>query len=280
MREIHVAELTAAVARLVQEANFVLEADVQAALAGARRQEAGPTGQAILLEIIENADLAAGDRVPMCQDTGTVIVFLTVGQAVHFVGGDLKAAINAGVARGYREGLLRMSMLRDPIDRVNSKDNTPAMIHIDLVPGDQVHLVLDCKGGGAENMSRLAMLKPSDGWEGVRQFVIDTVARAGPNACPPLIVGVGIGGNFERCALLAKGSLLRPVGAPNPDPAWAAREQELLAAVNALGVGPMGLGGTVTALAVHIDVMGCHIAALPVAVNIECHSHRHKSITL
>ncbi|OTA41424.1 MAG: fumarate hydratase [Symbiobacterium thermophilum] len=280
MREIHVDQVAEAVARLVQEANFKLSDDVVRALSQAQSLEEAPVGQTVLLQIVENYTIAETEQVPMCQDTGVALVFLEIGQDVHLVGGDLYEAINRGVARGYTEGRLRMSMLNDPIKRVNTRDNTPAMIYVDIVPGDQLRIKVDTKGGGSENMSQLKMLPPSAGWEGAKRFIVETVAAAGPNACPPLVVGVGIGGNFDKCALLAKKALLREVGAPNPDPEWAAREQELLTEINKLGVGPMGLGGTVTALAVHIEVMGCHITALPVAVNIECHSHRHKEVTL
>jgi len=280
VREIHVDQIKETIARLVQEANFKLEPDVTQALARAQTLEEAPVGQAILMQIINNASIAESEQVPMCQDTGAALVFLEIGQDVHLVGGNLYDAVNAGVAKGYTEGYLRMSMLDDPIRRVNTRNNTPAMIYVDIVPGDKVKITVDCKGGGSENMSQLKMLPPSAGWEGAKKFIIETVANAGPNACPPLIVGVGIGGNFDKCALLAKKALLRPVGSPNPDPDWAAREQELLTEINKLGVGPMGLGGTVTALAVHIEVMGCHITALPVAVNIECHSHRHKEAVL
>ncbi|MFZ5813805.1 MAG: fumarate hydratase [Bacillota bacterium] len=280
MREIHVDQIAETVARLVQEANFKLEADVTNALSRARSLEEAPVGQTVLMQIVENYTIAETENVPMCQDTGVALIFLEIGQDVHLVGGDLYEAVNRGVAKGYTEGYLRMSMLNDPIKRVNTKNNTPAMIYVDIVPGDKVKIKADCKGGGSENMSQLKMLPPSAGWEGAKRFIVETVANAGPNACPPLIVGVGIGGNFDKSALLAKKSLLRHVGEPNPDPEWAAREQELLEEINKLGVGPMGLGGTVTALAVHIEVMGCHITALPVAVNIECHSHRHKEATL
>ena len=280
MREIHVDQIAETVARLVQEANFKLEDDVKAALSRARSLEEAPVGEAILLQLVENYTIAETEWVPMCQDTGAALVFLEIGQDVHLVGGSLTEAVNAGVAKGYTEGYLRMSMLNDPIKRVNTRNNTPAFIYTEIVPGDKLKIKVDCKGGGSENMSQLKMLPPSAGWEGAKKFIIETVANAGPNACPPLIVGVGIGGNFDKCALLAKKSLLRPVGSPNPDPEWAAREQELLEEINKLGVGPMGLGGTVTALAVHIEVMGCHITALPVAVNIECHSHRHKEAVL
>ncbi|HLN64276.1 MAG TPA: fumarate hydratase [Symbiobacteriaceae bacterium] len=280
MREIHVDQIAETVARLVQEANYKLESDVTNALARATSLEEAPVGQAILMQIKENYTIAETERVPMCQDTGVALVFLEIGQDVHLVGGGLTEAVNRGVAKGYKEGFLRMSMLNDPIKRVNTRDNTPALIYTELVPGDQVKVKVDCKGGGSENMSQLKMLPPSAGWEGAKRFIVETVANAGPNACPPLIVGVGIGGNFDKSALLAKKSLLRHVGDPNSDPDWAAREQELLEEINKLGVGPMGLGGLVTALAVHIETFGCHITALPVAVNIECHSHRHKEAVL
>lgn len=280
MREIHVDQIAETVARLVQEANFKLEDDVTAALSKAKTLEEASVGQTVLLQIVENYTIAETERVPMCQDTGVALVFLEIGQDLHLVGGSLTDAINRGVAKGYTEGYLRMSMLNDPIKRVNTKNNTPAMIYTDIVPGDKLKIKVDCKGGGSENMSQLKMLPPSAGWEGAKRFIVEAVANAGPNACPPLIVGVGIGGNFDKSALLAKKSLLRHVGHPNADPEWAAREQELLAEINKLGVGPMGLGGTVTALAVHVEVFGCHITALPVAVNIECHSHRHKEATL
>ncbi len=280
MREIHVDQIAETVARLVQEANFKLEDDVKDALGKLQSLEEAPVGQAVMMQIVENYTIAETEQVPMCQDTGVALVFLEIGQDVHLTGGSLTEAINAGVAKGYTEGYLRMSMLNDPIKRVNTKNNTPAMVYTEIVPGDKLKIKVDCKGGGSENMSKLVMLPPSAGWEGAKRFIIETVANAGPNACPPLLVGVGIGGNFDKSALLAKKSLLRHTGAPNPDPEWAAREQELLDEINKLGVGPMGLGGTQTAFGVHIEVMGCHITALPVAVNIECHSHRHKEATL
>lgn len=280
MREIHVDQIAEVVTKLVQEANFKLEPDVTDALTRARSLEEAPVGQTILMQIVENYTIAETERVPMCQDTGVALIFLEIGQDVHLVGGALSDAINRGVAQGYTEGYLRMSMLNDPIKRANTKNNTPAMIYTEIVPGDQVKIKVDCKGGGSENMSQLKMLPPSAGWEGAKRFIIEAVANAGPNACPPLLVGVGIGGNFDKSALLAKKSLLRHVGDSNPDPDWAARELELFDEINKLGVGPMGLGGTQTAFGVHIEVLGCHITALPVAVNIECHSHRHKEVVL
>ncbi len=280
MRELHVEKITEAVATMVQEANYRLEPDMIKALDQARSLEEAPVGQAVLAQLVQNYTIADQESVPMCQDTGVAMVFLEIGQDLHLVGGDLTEAIDAGVAKGYTEGYLRMSMLNDPLKRVNTRNNTPAFIYTSIVPGDQLKIKVDCKGGGSENMSKLVMLPPSAGWEGAKRFIVETVANAGPNACPPLVVGVGIGGNFDKSALLAKKSLLRHVGEPNPDPDWAAREQELLTEINKLGVGPMGLGGTVTALGVHIEVMGCHITALPVAVNIECHAHRHKEVVL
>lgn len=280
VREIHVDQIAKVVTDLVQEANFKLEPDVTEALTRARSLEEAPVGQTILMQIVENYTIAENERVPMCQDTGVALIFLEIGQDVHLVGGALSEAINRGVAQGYTEGYLRMSMLNDPIKRANTKNNTPAMIYTEIVPGDKVKIKVDCKGGGSENMSQLKMLPPSAGWEGAKRFIVETVANAGPNACPPLLVGVGIGGNFDKSALLAKKSLLRHVGEPHPDPEWAARELELFDEINKLGVGPMGLGGTQTAFGVHIEVLGCHITALPVAVNIECHSHRHKEAVL
>lgn len=280
MRELHVDQVAEAITNLVMEANYVLEPDVMAALEKARADEPSPVGQAVLQQLVENAGLACSERVPMCQDTGNALVFLEVGQDLHLVGGDLYGAVNRGVSRGYTEGYLRKSILDDPIRRKNTGDNTPAFIYTDIVPGDRLRIRVVTKGGGAENMGQLRMLPPSAGWEGARRFIVEAVAAAGPNACPPLLVGVGVGGNFDKVALLAKKALLRPVGQPHPDPEWAAREQDLLTEINKLGVGPMGLGGKVTAFAVHIETMPCHITSLPVAVNIECHAHRHKEVVL
>lgn len=280
MRELHVDQVAETIANLVMEANYVLEPDVVAALEKARNDEPSPVGQAVLHQLAENAELARTERVPMCQDTGNALIFLEIGQDLHFVGGDLYEAINRGVARGYVDGYLRKSILDDPIRRKNTGNNTPAFIYTDIVPGDKLRIRVAAKGGGAENMGQLRMLPPSAGWEGAKKFIVEAVAAAGPNACPPLLIGVGVGGNFDKVALLAKKALLRPIGQPNPDPDWAAREQELLTEINKLGVGPMGLGGKVTAFAVHIETMACHITALPVAVNIECHSHRHKEVVL
>jgi len=271
LRELDVTRITEAVAALCRTANYNLGEDVVAALAASQAVETGPLAGRVLETIVLNAKVASDEQRPICQDTGTAVVFVDVGQDVHLVGGGLHAAINEGVRRGYREGYLRNSIVGDPLfARKNTGDNTPAVIHIELVPGDEVVLTVMPKGGGAENMSRLAMLTPADGAPGVRNFVVETVALAGPNACPPVIVGVGVGGTFDLAPTLAKHALLRQVGAPNPDAHLAAFERELLAAINALGIGPHGFGGRTTALAVHIESHPTHIASLPVAVNLQC----------
>lgn len=282
VRDVDVALLCDAVADLCQRANYELGEDVQLALHAGRSREENPLAERVLDTIILNAKIANEDRQPMCQDTGTAVVFVRLGQDVHLVGGDLYAAIHEGVRRGYQAGYLRKSIVGDPLfTRKNTGDNTPAVIHVELVPGDQVNLTVMAKGGGAENMSRLQMLTPADGIDGVRAFVLETVQLAGPNACPPVIVGVGVGGTFDLAPTLAKHALLRPVGQPNPDPQLAAFEQELLAAINALGIGPHGFGGRTTALAVHIETYPTHIASLPVAVNLQCGpAARHRSITV
>jgi len=244
------------------------------------KTEESPTGRRILEELIENAAVAEKTKLPLCQDTGFAVVFIDVGQDVRFVGGDLKQAVDEGIRQGYEEGFLRKSIVSDPLRRVNTNDNTPAIMHLRMVPGDRVRLIFAPKGGGSENMSAVAMLKPSDGVEGVKRFVVDCVSRAGANPCPPTIVGVGIGGTFEYAAYLAKRSLLRRVGEPNPDKFYADLEKELLQNINKLGIGPQGLGGTTTSLAVHAEFHPCHIASLPVAVNMQCHSARHKEIEL
>lgn len=282
IREIDVSLLRDAVAELCQRANYELGADVQQALQASRDREANPLAGRVLETIILNARIASEDRQPMCQDTGTAVVFVHLGQDVHLVGGDLRTAINEGVRRGYQAGYLRKSIVGDPLfARKNTGDNTPAVLHVDLIPGDQVHLTVMTKGGGAENMSRLQMLTPADGVAGVRAFVLETVQLAGPNACPPVIVGVGVGGTFDLAPTLAKQALLRPVGQPNADPRIAAFEQELLSAINALGIGPHGFGGSTTALAVHVETYATHIASLPVAVNLQCGpAARHRSTVL
>lgn len=281
MREIEAKEITGTVSRLFQEACYYLPEDVLNALKGAREAEESPVGREVLERILENAAISAEGEVPLCQDTGGAIVFLELGQDVHIVGGDLYSAINEGVRRGYTEGYLRKSMVSRPFSaRVNTKDNTPAIIYTDIVPGDKLKVIAKPKGGGAENMSRLAMLKPAQGRQGVIDFVVKTVDEAGSNPCPPVILGVGIGGTVERCVMLAKRALLREVGKPSPDAELAELEREIFKRVNNLGIGPMGYGGKTTALAVHVEVFPAHIASLPVAVNMQCWCARHKEAIL
>lgn len=280
MREVEVWKLQDAVRDLCLEANTVLPDDTLRAIEQALGKETSSRGHFILEEILANDRLAAECRLPACQDTGLAIIFLELGQDVSLVGGDLCQAINEGVRQGYRLGYLRNSVSIDPLRRANSGDNTPAVLHVEVVPGDSLKLTLLPKGGGAENASALSMLTPASGWEGVRRFVLEQVCLLGPSACPPLVLGVGVGGSFESCALLAKKGLLRPLGRSHPDSQVAAWEDELRTAVNDLGIGPMGLGGHITALSVAIEVAPCHIASLPVAVNLNCHSHRRRSVTL
>lgn len=279
MREIGYQEVVAAVARLCMEANYYLGEDVKRAFEEALEKEVSPPGKDVLRQLIENAALAAQEEVPMCQDTGVAVVFLELGQEVKITGGYLYDAVNEGVRKGYAEGYLRKSMCH-PFTRKNTGDNTPAIIHTTIVPGDKLKITVAPKGGGSENMSALRMLTPAAGREGVKKFVVETVEKAGPNPCPPIVVGVGIGGDFEEVALLAKKALLRPLGEPNPDPDLRALEEELLLEINKLGIGPQGFGGRVTALAVHVEMLPCHIASLPVAVNINCNASRHKSAIL
>lgn len=267
-------------ARLCQEANYFLGTDVKLALKTAFQNEEAPVGKEILGQLVENADIASAEEVPICQDTGYAVVFLEIGQDVHISGGELYAAVNEGVRIGYREGFLRKSIAGDPLERKNTGDNTPAVIHTTIVSGDKLKITVAPKGGGSENMSALKMLKPAEGVSGVKNFVLDTVKAAGPNACPPLVIGVGIGGTMEKAALMAKEALLRPLGQKNMKPEIAALEADLLAAVNNLGIGPQGLGGSNTALAVHIETYAAHIASLPVAVNLNCHVARHKSAVI
>ena len=281
MREITADQITETVARLCQEANFKLGDDVAAALAKASADEESPLGREVLEQLLENDRIASADRVPLCQDCGTAVVFLDIGQDVHVVGGDLSAAIEEGVRQGYGEGFLRKSMVTRPFTaRVNTGDNTPPMMHTEIVPGDRLRIRVMTKGGGAENMSRLAMLKPGEGADGIVATVVETVDVAGGRPCPPLIIGLGIGGTAETAMLLAKKSLLRPVGEASPDAETADLERQVLARVNDLGIGPMGLGGRTTALAVHAAAKPAHIASLPVAVNIQCHSARHREAIL
>lgn len=279
MRTIAATLIRDTVARLCMEANQTLSPDLENALRQSAESEPWALAQSTLNTLCENLDAARETGLPICQDTGMACVFCEIGQDVH-IDGDFEAAVNAGVAKGYTEGFLRKSVVRDPIRRGNTGDNTPAVLHVRLVPGDRVKITVAPKGFGSENMSRLAMLKPSDGEEGVKQFVLDTVRQAGPNPCPPIVVGVGIGGTFERAALLAKQALLRPVGSHHPDPYYAAMEQELLEKINQLGIGPQGFGGETTALGVQIETYPTHIAGMPVAVNINCHATRHKEAVL
>jgi fumarate hydratase subunit alpha len=280
MREIKASAITEAVSRLCQEANFKLGKDVLSALKQAQKTEESPLGKEVLSQLIENARIAKEEQIPLCQDCGVAVVFLEIGQEVHITG-DLRAAIEEGVRQGYAEGYLRKSMVNKPFSaRINTKDNTPPVVHTEIVPGDRLRITVLSKGAGAENMSKLAMLKPNDGKQGIIDVVVRTVDEAGGNACPPLIIGVGIGGTAERAMLLAKKALLRKVAEPNHDPETAELEREILNKVNALGIGPMGFGGRTTALAVHAEVMPAHIGSLPVAVNLQCHSSRHKEAIL
>ena len=276
MREIETDQIVQAVKEMCLEANYDLGPDMMRAFGQALEREESPIGQEVLRQLIENANIARQERVPMCQDCGVAMVFAEIGQDVHIAGGYFLDAINEGVRQGYQDGYLRKSILNDPIHRVNTKDNTPAVIHLEMATGDRLKLIVAPKGGGAENMIQMRMLKPSDGVEGIKGLVLETVAKAGPNPCPPIILGVGIGGTFEKAALISKKALFRKIGTPHPDPDIAALEKDLLEAVNALGIGPLGFGGRVTALAVHAEVFACHLASLPVAVSINCHAHRHQ----
>ena len=281
MREIHVDNITQTVARLCQEANFSLPDDVLVALRMAREREESPSGREIIRQLLDNASIAAKEHIPLCQDCGIVVIYLSIGQEVHIVGGELYDAVEKGVAQGYTRGYLRASMVRRPMSaRINTGDNTPPIVRYDIVPGDRLAITVMPKGEGAENGSRVGMLDPAAGREGVMDFVVDTVERGGSSVCPPLIVGVGVGGTAGRVMWLAKKALLRPVGQPNPDPEVDALEKEILDKINASGIGPQGLGGTITALAVQAEVSPCHIAALPVAVNPECHCARHREAVL
>jgi len=281
MRQIETSSITQAVTRLCQEANFVLGDDVLSALKQAQQTEESPLGREVLSQLIENARIAERERLPLCQDCGTVVVFLEIGQETHITGGNLYTTVEEGVRQGYTQGYLRKSMVKKPFSaRINTNDNTPPIIHTEIVPGDKVKVIVMPKGSGSENMSKLAMLKPASGRQGIIDLVVKTIDEAGGNPCPPLIIGLGIGATLEKAMLLAKKALLRPVAQPNPDPEIAELEKECLAHINALGIGPMGFGGRTTALAVHALVMPTHIASLPVAINLQCHSARHKETTL
>ena len=277
MREINVSVVTDVVERLCIDANTHLPGDVKCALKNCRACEDGEIAKGILDDIIENFEIADNENVPICQDTGMACVFLEVGQDVHFNGGDLYDAVNEGVRRGYANGYLRKSVVADPVRRGNTGDNTPAMIYVEIVPGEQVKITVGPKGFGSENMSAIRMFKPSAGLQGIKDFILETVEIAGPNPCPPMTVGVGIGGTIDKAALLAKKALMRPIDSENPDPYYADLEKEMLEKINVLGIGPQGFGGKTTAIGVNIETLPTHIAGMPCAININCHVTRHKS---
>ncbi len=280
MREISTSIITEKIKELCIEANCRLNEDVYNAIEKARESESSPIGRNILSQLIENADLACSKCKPICQDTGMAVVFMEIGQDVHIVGGSIRDAVNEGVRQGYTEGYLRKSVVADPLIRVNTGDNTPAVIHYDIVEGDKIHIEVAPKGFGSENMSRIYMLKPSDGIEGVKNAVLDCIEKAGPNPCPPMVIGVGIGGNFELCAKLAKKALLRPIGSHSDKEHIREMEIELLERANKLGIGPQGLGGNTTVLGLNIETYATHIAGLPLAVNVSCHVTRHGECTI
>lgn len=280
MREIPFELVVDAVRDLCIKANYELGEDTLKALEESYGREESPQGKEVLSQILENAKIAQDEHVPMCQDTGVAVFFVEVGEEVRVSGKGLKEAIFEGVRRGYKDGYLRKSMVKDPLRRVNTGDNTPPIIHFDVVPGNRLKIQFAAKGGGSENMSVARLFAPAAGKEGIKRFVVETVRKAGGNPCPPIVVGVGIGGNFEMSAILAKKALLRPIGLRHPDPFYKEMEEELLDEINKLGIGPMGMGGRITALDVHIEYMPCHIASLPVAVNIQCHANRHLKVEL
>lgn len=277
MREIQCSKITEVIRKLCIEANEHLPEDVKCAIKTARKEEDGEIAKGILDNIIENYEIADHENVPICQDTGMAVVFMEIGQDVHITGGDLTECVNEGVRQGYIDGYLRKSVVKDPIRRGNTGDNTPAILYTEIVPGEQIKITVGPKGFGSENMSRIMMFKPSAGLEGIKDFIIETVRFAGPNPCPPMVVGVGIGGTFDRCALLAKKALMRPLGSSNKDPFYADLEKELLLKINSLGIGPQGLGGRTTAIGLNIETFPTHIAGMPCAVNINCHVTRHKT---
>lgn len=281
MRTIEAEKITEAVAKLAIDANYYLADDVYEAIVKGQKKEESPLGKNIFELLIKNANIAREENMPICQDTGMAVIFMEIGQDVHILGGNLEDAVNAGVAKGYTEGYLRKSVVGEPMfNRVNTKNNTPAILHTSIVPGDKIKIVLAPKGFGSENMSALKMFKPSDGVQAVKKFVVDTVIAAGSNPCPPIVLGIGVGGTMEKAALLAKKALTRSLDQRNSHPEYAALEQELLELVNNTGVGPQGLGGRVTALAVNIDYYPTHIAGMPVAINVNCHATRHAEIEL
>lgn len=280
MREIHIEEVVSVVRELCIEANYNLSNDIKNALVRSEKEETWDLAKDILDKIIINSEIAKNERMPICQDTGMACVFIEIGQDIHIIGGSLEDAVNEGVRRGYKDGYLRKSIVNDPINRINTKDNTPAIIYYDIVQGDKLKITVAPKGFGSENMSQIKMLKPSEGLQGVKEFVIRVVKEAGPNPCPPIVIGVGIGGTFDKAAYLAKKALLRPINIRNNDEFYCKLEDELLNEINNLGIGPQGFGGKTTALGVNIETYPTHIAGLPVAVNINCHVTRHKEVVL
>jgi fumarate hydratase subunit alpha len=279
MREIHIDKVKEAVASMVVESCLKMPGDVVEAFRKAMEDEDSPAAKEVFRQLLENAEIAENERLPLCQDTGLAVFFVDVGEDVKITGGSLKQAINDAMAQGYQEGYLRKSSC-DPMTRKNTGDNTPAIIHFDFVPGDKLNISFMAKGGGSENMSRATMLSPAQGWEGIKKFVVQRVAEAGPNPCPPTMLGIGVGGTFDRAPIIAKRALMRPLSDKHPDPEIARLEDELLEAVNKLGIGPMGMGGKTTCLGVKIGMEPCHLASLPLAVNVQCHSIRHKEVTL
>ena len=277
MREIHVSQITDVVERLCIEANTHLPGDVKNAICQCRANEDWAVAQGVLDKIIENFEIADANEVPICQDTGMACVFLEIGQDVHLVGGNLTEAVDEGVRRGYTNGYLRKSVVADPVRRGNTGDNTPAMLYTEIVPGEQIKITVGPKGFGSENMSQIRMFKPSAGLQGIKDFIIEAIETAGPNPCPPMVVGVGIGGTFDKAALLAKKALMRPIDSENPDPFYADLEKEMLEKINSLGIGPQGFGGKTTAIGLNIETLPTHIAGMPCAININCHVTRHKS---
>lgn len=280
MREIHIEEVVSVIRELCIESNYNLSNDIKNALVRSEKEETWDLAKDILDKIIINSEIAKNERMPICQDTGMTCVFIEIGQDIHIIGGSLEDAVNEGVRRGYKDGYLRKSIVNDPINRINTKDNTPAIIYYDIVQGDKLKITVAPKGFGSENMSQIKMLKPSEGLQGVKEFVIRVVKEAGPNPCPPIVIGVGIGGTFDKAAYLAKKALLRPINIRNNDEFYCKLEDELLNEINNLGIGPQGFGGKTTALGVNIETYPTHIAGLPVAVNINCHVTRHKEVVL
>lgn len=277
MRIISTEEITKNIKEMCIEANYELSADMKNAICSRGKTETNQLGKQILSQLEENMDIAEKENIPICQDTGMAVVFLKIGQEVHIEGGNLEDAVNEGIRQGYTEGYLRKSVVKDPIERINTKDNTPGVIHYEIVEGDKIEITVAPKGFGSENMSRICMLKPADGIEGVKEAILETVKLAGPNACPPVVVGVGIGGTFEKCALLAKRALTREIGSHNEIPYVKELEKEMLEKINQLEIGPAGLGGDTTALGINIETYPTHIAGLPVAINMCCHVNRHKN---